>query len=125
MKILTSTIAKSRNKVMRTAWHLFRNTELNFSEALKKAWEIIKEAFHKIELQNGMFSLSEGYKMYDRPQSEINKEMTKNIVWLVDWFLNDRRLRMQEEAREKRKVEISMKYSPIEADHIIYNTSLD
>ena len=110
---------------MRTAWHLHRTTGDSFAECLKAAWFIIKNAFKKIELQKGVFSLENGYKMYDRPESEINKEMTKNIIWLVDWCLNDRRLRMQEEERERRHAEIRAKHSPVAAEHLIYGSSLD
>lgn len=127
MKNLTI-ITKLKSKVMRTAWHLNRLTGNNFSECLKKAWSIIKKAFAKIELQKGECFLENKknvYRMIDRPMQDINKEMVKNIVFLVSVFENEFKITNREKEIEKRNAEIRATQNAIVADSMINNYKLD
>ena len=103
MKTLTQIIAKSRSKVMRTAWHLHRVTGISFSECLKKAWEIIKDAFNKIELQKGRCFLENKknvYRMIDKPIKDVNREMIDNVVFLTNFFKNQFRIIERKKAND-------------------------
>ena len=128
MKTLTQIIAKSKSKVMRTAWHLHRVTGISFSECLKKAWQIIKSAFGKIELKTGMCFLENKqnvFRMTDRPMQDINREMTKNIVFLVEVFTQEFRITERRKATEKANAEIRATQNAIVADSLINNYKFD
>lgn len=122
------TIKNLKVKVMRTAWHLFRNTELNFSEALKKSWEIIKKAFERTDLQIRMCFLENGKTwtdLVDRPLSEINKDITKLIVHLVECSITNLRLTKEKTEIERINAEIRANNNAIVADSIIGGYKLD
>ena len=128
MKTLTQIIAKSRSKVMRTAWHLHRVTGFTFSECLKKAWQIIKTAFSRIELTTGMCFLENKqnvFRIIDRPVQEINKEMTKNIVFLVEVFIKETEIMARKAAAEKANAEIRATHNAVVADSMINNYKFD
>lgn len=87
MQTLTSTIKNLRNKVMRTAWHLFRKTGLSFAECLKNDWKIIKEAVSKVDTHKGRCFLENGknvYRMIARDAKTVNKEIISQIVRITE-----------------------------------------
>ena len=96
-------IKNLRNKVMRTAWELFRTTSLDFGTCLKQAWKIIKDSFAKIELQTGrcfLENFKNVYRKIDRPAKEINKEFVSNVVFLVNHFKRSIEFGKRKAARE-------------------------
>lgn len=113
---------------MRTAWHLHRVTGFSFSECLKKAWQIIKTAFGRIELTTGKCFLENKqnvFRMIDRPAQEINREMTKNIVFLVEVFTTETEIKARKAAAEKANAEIRATQNAIVADSRINNYKFD
>lgn len=128
MKTLTHIITKSRSKVMRTAWHLHRVTGFSFSECLKKAWQIIKNAFGRIELTTGKCFLENKrnvFRMIDRSSQEINKEMVKNVVFLTEVFTKETEIKARRNATETANTEIRTTHNAIVADSIINNYKFD
>lgn len=128
MKTLTKIIAKSRSKVMRTAWHLHKETGKDFSECLKKAWQIIKEAFSQIELQTGkcFFENKKNvFRMIDRSAKEINSEMVKKVVFMVEVFKRDTQLIARESKIAHANAAIRAMHNAVVADSRIHNYKLD
>ena len=122
---LSAHVFKLRNRVMRTAWELHRVSGLTFGECLKKAWQIVKDSFAKIKL---VYSKPVNYwesLIVEKTAKEVNREFIANIVWYVEHFKKTIAHTKKEEARKEWENKIRAEYSPIEADHIIYKTSLD
>ena len=125
---MTSIIKNFRNKLMRTAWEIFRSSELTFGESLRKAWKIVKDAFAKIELQTGrcfLENFKNVYRKIDRPAKEINKEFVSNVVFLVDHFKRSLEFDKRKAAREAWEKEVRANNNVVVADSLIGGYKFD
>ena len=127
------TITKLKSKVMRTAWEISRTTKKDFSFCLKKAWEIIKQSFAKINLvsivpmkKNELpaFCKSASIRI-EKTTKEINKEMVTNIVWYVNHIKSNVEFEKIKEVETRRVAEIRANHDAIRSESLIYGYSLD
>ena len=125
---MNKTIKNLRNKVMRTAWELFRTTGLDFRTCLKQAWKITKDSFAKIELQTGrcfLENFKNVYRQVERPAKEINKEFISNVVFLVDHFKRSVEFDKRKAAREAWEKEVRANNNVVVADSLIGGYKFD
>ena len=121
-------IKNLRNKVMRTAWELFRTTVLDFGMCLKQAWKIIKDSFDKIELTTGrcfLENFKNVYRKIDRPAKEINKEFISNVVFLVNHFKRSVEFDKRKASREAWEKEVRANNNVVVADSLIGGYKFD